>query len=192
MHKVGIKNMVCPRCVMAVEGLLKSMKVDFDRVELGQVLFSHTPEELFLKAFEEKLAVLGFALARSRESVWVETTKLALIDLLEGEGDLKREAPLSELLSQKTGLPYSRLSQLFSSFEGMSIEQYFIGLKIEKAKEWLSYETLNISEIAWSLDYSSVQHFSGQFKKVTGMTPSQYKKSNEKSRMFLDQIGEAR
>ncbi|NHE55518.1 helix-turn-helix domain-containing protein [Cyclobacterium plantarum] len=190
MHKVGIKNMVCPRCIMAVQEVLKSMMVDFERVELGQVLFEQRPDESFLRDFEEKLTALGFSLARSRETVWVEMTKLTLIQLLEG-GDMKGEAPLSDLLSSKTGLPYSRLSHLFSSMEGMSIEQYFIGLKIEKAKEWLSYESMNISEIAWSLDYSSVQHFSAQFKKVTGLTPSQFKKLNQKPRIFLDQVGKS-
>ncbi|MBD3630209.1 AraC family transcriptional regulator [Cyclobacterium sp.] len=190
MHKVGIKNMVCPRCVMAVQEVLKSMMVDFERVELGQVMFEQRPDGSFLKDFEEKLGPLGFSLARSRETVWVETTKLTLIQLLEG-GNIKGESPLSDLLSSKTGLPYSRLSHLFSSLEGMSIEQYFIGLKIEKAKEWLSYESMNISEIAWSLDYSSVQHFSAQFKKVTGLTPSQFKKLNQKPRIFLDQVGKS-
>ncbi len=182
--------MVCPRCIMAVQEVLKSMMVDFERVELGQVLFEQRPDESFLRDFEEKLTALGFSLARSRETVWVEMTKLTLIQLLEG-GDMKGEAPLSDLLSSKTGLPYSRLSHLFSSMEGMSIEQYFIGLKIEKAKEWLSYESMNISEIAWSLDYSSVQHFSAQFKKVTGLTPSQFKKLNQKPRIFLDQVGKS-
>lgn len=180
--------MVCPRCIMAVEGVLSAMKMDFERVELGQVLFEQKPGESFLRDFEEKLIALGFSLARSRETVWVEETKLTLIKLLEG-GKMKGAAPLSDLLSGKTGLPYSRLSHLFSSLQGMSIEQYFIGLKIEKAKEWLSYESMNISEIAWSLDYSSVQHFSAQFKKVTGLTPSQFKKLNQKPRIFLDQVG---
>ncbi|SHN03501.1 Helix-turn-helix domain-containing protein [Cyclobacterium lianum] len=176
---------------MAVTNLLDSMDVQFEKVELGEVCFETEPEQSFLRDFEAKLVDMGFSLSKSREAMWVEKVKLELITLLEGD-KVYGEVSLSSLLSQKTGLPYSRLSNLFSREQGLSIEQYFIGLKIEKAKEWMSYGSMNISEIAWSLGYSSVQHFSSQFKKVAGITPSHFKSLNQKPRRSLDQVGKAK
>ncbi|WP_375585443.1 helix-turn-helix domain-containing protein [Cyclobacterium xiamenense] len=173
---------------MAVTEVLGKMGLAFEKVELGLVQFSDPPDSRAAEAFEKELHALGFSLAKSREMVWVETCKLTLIRLL-GEGAEAQQFPVSQILSEKTGVSYSRLSQVFSRLQGMTIEQYFIELKIEKAKELLSDASHNISETAWKLGYSSMQHFSAQFKKHTEMTPSQFRKLSRKPRRYLDQIG---
>lgn len=189
MQEIRIKNMVCPRCIMAVKEILQDMGLVFEKVELGLVYLKEPLAASLAETFEGRLDALGFALAKSREMVWVETVKLTLLQLMES-GRERQEAPLSEILSRATGLGYPRLSQVFSSLQGITIEHYFIELKIEKARELLSYESNNISEVAWKLGYSSMQHFSGQFKKQTGMTPSQFRKLSRKPRNFLDRVGE--
>ncbi|WP_241685005.1 helix-turn-helix domain-containing protein [Cyclobacterium xiamenense] len=174
---------------MAVEEVLREMGLAFEKVELGLVRFSDPPDSWQTETFERRLDALGFAVAKSRETIWVETCKVTLIQLLE-EGADGPDGTISQILADKTGISYSRLSQLFSSLQGVTIEQYFIELKIEKAKEYLSYASHNISETAWKLGYSSMQHFSAQFKKHTGMTPSQFRKLSQKPRKFLDQVGD--
>ena len=188
MVTIPITNMVCPRCIMAVEAVLNDMEVSYSQVRLGAVEFTQEFPPSRIKQFEKKLLELGFSIAKSRELVWVETVKFSLIQLFENES-LELNVPISVLLSEKINVDYSRLSQLFSNSQGKTIEQYFIDLKIEKAKEWLSLEMFNISQIAWKLGYGSVQYFSAQFKKITGQTPSDYKKSSKKDRKSLDSLG---
>ena len=189
MVTITITNMVCPRCIMAVEAVLNDMGVSYRQVRLGAVeLVQELPPSRF-RQFEKKILELGFSIAKSRELVWVETVKYTLIQLFENES-LELDVPISALLSEKVHVDYSRLSQLFSNSQGKTIEQYFIELKIEKAKEWLSLDLYNISQIAWKLGYGSVQYFSAQFKKVTGQTPSYYKKSFNKGRKSLDSLGQ--
>ena len=187
MLTIPITNMVCPRCIMAVKEVLNDMGLSFDEVKLGSVVLQHELQPFQLQQFEKKLGVLGFSIAKSREMVWVETVKFTLIQLFEKD-PTALNAPISTLLTEKVGVDYSQLSQLFSNSQGKTIEQYFIALKIEKAKEWLSFEQYNISQTAWKLGYGSVQYFSTQFKKITGLTPSEFKKSPEKPRKYLDSI----
>ncbi|EPR66803.1 Transcriptional regulator, AraC family [Cyclobacterium qasimii M12-11B] len=172
---------------MAVKDVLNDMGLSYAEVKLGSALFLHELQPLQLQQFEKELGLLGFSIAKSREMVWVETVKFTLIQLFEKEPSALN-APISPLLTEKVGVDYSRLSQLFSNSQGKTIEQYFIELKIEKAKEWLSIEEINISQTAWKLGYGSVQYFSSQFKKITGLTPSEFKKSSEKPRKYLDSI----
>jgi AraC family transcriptional regulator len=103
-------------------------------------------------------------------------------------GNIEEHFPLSDFLSKKLHKEYSRISRLFSEVEGITIEQFFILQKIEKVKEWLVYEEETLSEIAWKLGYSSVAHLSAQFKKVTGLTPSIFKKPGLHNRKSLDEI----
>ena len=103
-------------------------------------------------------------------------------------GDLEEHFSLSKFLQKEMNREYSQISRLFSEVEGITIEQFFILQKIEKVKEWLAYNELNLSEITWKLGYSSVAHLSAQFKKITGMTPTQFKKLGSSHRRTLDSI----
>lgn len=170
--------MVCPRCIMAVEQILQNQAIPFVRVELGKVQLNSKIDEKKLKSFEEEISKIGFALLKDRDAVQIEKIKNLLSELF-----LKEEIPSGFLLSDfiKSHIPedYSSISQNFSSMEGITLEKYFIQKKIEKVKEWLFYEELTLSEMAWKLDYSSVQHLSSQFKKITGMTPTEFRKLNK-------------
>ena len=191
MHTISITNMVCPRCVMAVEGILSDIDVSYEEVALGSATFRNALNSFQYQQFEKKLNDLGFSMAKSREMVWIEMVKLNLIQLFENDPS-NLNLTISHLLAEKVGVDYSRLSHLFSVSEGKTIGDYFIELKIEKAKEWLSYDQFNISQTALKLGYNSVQYFSTQFKKTTGLTPSEFKNLATKPRKSLDSLGKNR
>lgn len=172
---VVIKNMVCPRCVLAVEDLLNRMQIGYEKVVLGSVSLSNSLNDEKLTQFETELNLLGFNILKSRDVKRVEEIKNLLYLVFQKE-EIPAGFNLMDYISDTIPEDYSRLSHLFSSMEGITLERFFINLKIEKVKEWLFYEELQLSEMAWKLGYSSVQHLSSQFKKITGMTPSAFKK----------------
>jgi len=187
MSEIFIKNMVCPRCIMAVEDALDSHGLEFERVELGKVILEDPVDAARLQPFESTLQRLGFEVLKDKDVQKIEKIKNLLHAELQKE-KVDEDFNLSGMVKAHFSEDYSRLSNLFSSMQGMTIEKYFIQLKIEKAKELLFYQELTLSEMAWQLGYSSVQHLSTQFKKVTGMTPSDYKKLKIKPRRGMDQI----
>jgi AraC-like DNA-binding protein len=172
---------------MAVGQVLDQVGLSYSRIELGSVVLDTPPDKETLRTLEESLLPLGFELVKTREMKLVETIKNTLVSLVSSE-DAASSENISDLISERTSEDYTKLSNLFSSIQGITIERYFILLKIEKVKEWLSYGDYNISESAWKLGYSSIQHLSSQFKKITGMTPSQYKKLSLKPRKSLDEL----
>jgi AraC-like DNA-binding protein len=185
--KVYIKNMVCERCNLAVSSLLDEMELKSISVELGQVNFGDQdlPEPV-LTDFKLKLEHLGFELLDDKKSRLIDKIKTSIIELVHGEGSLEN-IKLSAHIKEQINYDYNHISHLFSNTEGMTIEQYFINQKIEKIKELLIYDELSATEIAYRLGYSSLAHLSGQFKKHTGMTPSQFKKLKDvKLRKSLD------
>jgi len=184
MRTLYIKNMVCDRCRMSVEHILDDLKVDYRRVDLGEVELASEPGDRFLKDFKQRIEPLGFELIEDKNSRLISRVKTAVIDLVR---KTSTKYKLSTHLSELIGKDYNSLSTLFSSVEGITIEHFLILQKIEYVKELLAYDELSLSEIADRLKYSSVQHLSNQFKKVTGLTPSQFK-SLRKKRVSLDKI----
>jgi AraC family transcriptional regulator len=178
MEELTIKNMVCPRCITAVENIFKQHQLPFERVLLGKVLLKEPLDEKTFHALEKVLNPIGFSILQDKEVKKIEKIKTLLRNQLL-EPELPSPFNLSHFIKLHLLEDYSRLSHLFSSTEGQTIEKFFIELKIDKVKELLFYEELNLSEIAWKLGYSSVQHLSSQFKKQTGMTPSDYKKQRK-------------
>ncbi len=135
----------------------------------------------------DALALLGFEIIDDRRSRIIDKIKNLIIDLVHNRNnDLKIN--LSEYLSREIGMDYSALSSLFSEVEGTSVEQYFISQRIEKVKELLMYNEMSLSEIAYSLNYSSVSHLSNQFKRVTGFTPSHFKTLKDKKRKQIEDL----
>ena len=188
MTTLRIKNMVCDRCIMTVQEVLEHLDYEVTSVELGQAEIKETVGQNELANIDEQLQQKGFALAQQSNEALVEEIKTTLIDYLkqiEEQRDLKK---LSVYLSNHLNRNYSYLSNQFSSATDTTIEQYFIRLKIERVKELLTYEELTLSEIAWRLNYSSVQYLSNQFKKITGMTVTEFKKSENTSRKSLDSV----
>lgn len=181
--------MVCPRCISVVTGLAAEAGFDTESVNLGVLKLKSDPEKHQLDSFREKLIGQGFELIDDSKSLLLERTKALVIDTIHHHDQFEMNLNWSNYLSEKLNTDYKYLSNLFSSVTGITLEHYIISQKIEKAKEYLFYDELTVKEIAFRLGYSSVAHLSAQFKKVTGLTPSQFKESREgSSRKSIDQI----
>ena len=184
--KLTVKNMVCNRCVTAVKQLLDEMKLLAGVVTIGEAALLKTPTAAQLKQFNIRLKEIGFELLDSQKHQQVEKIKNALIKKVQS-GEIEEHFSLSDFLSKALHKDYNYISRLFSAVESVTIEQFLILQKIEKVKEWLVYDELNLSEISYRLGYSSVAHLSAQFKKVTGFTPSAFKKTGT-HRKSLDNV----
>lgn len=187
--QLHIKNMVCHRCVMAVKAEFEKLGLSPVHVGLGEVVIRE--EELSDKqmaSIDSALYNLGFERIDDRKSKLIEQIKKAVIQQVHHSEQLDLKVNWSDLLKEQLHYEYNYLSSLFSSVEGITIEQYIIRQKIERAKELLVYDELNLSEISYKLGYSSVAHLSNQFKKVTGLTPSEFKKKHQDSRKPIDRV----
>lgn len=187
MSTLFIKNMVCARCIMAVQNELNKLGLEAKNIKLGEVTLENEPTAEMKKQLEDLLIPLGFQIIDDRKSRMIEKIKNIIIELVHHQ-DNGAKANLSEVLSSRLHSHYNYLSNLFSEVEGATIEKYFIAQKIEKVKELLVYDELSLSEIAFRLNYSSVAYLSNQFKKVTGLTPSHFKQIKENKRKPLDQL----
>ncbi|MFD2527614.1 helix-turn-helix domain-containing protein [Flavihumibacter stibioxidans] len=183
-----IKNMVCDRCLMVVRQQMEALHLPYKNIQLGEVELSVVPSSDQLQTLKKNLGDLGFELVDDKKSAIVTKIKSTIIQLIHGSEQVELVTKLSVLLSEKLNMDYHYLSSLFSSIEGITIEKYVILQRIERAKELLMYDELNLSEIAYNLGYSSVQHLSQQFKKITGLTPSHFKQLKENKRKPLDQV----
>ena len=186
-NKIFIKNMVCQRCVMTVENVLRDLNITFNKVSLGEVEFSEKPASAALNKFQKALNHVGFELIDTRINKIIEDIKQAVMQYL-GLGMDSQNLKLSSFITNKIPNDYSYLSDLFSSIEGKTIEQFFILQRIEKVKELLVYDQLSLTEISYQTGFSSVHHLSSQFKKVTGLTPSHFKKVGADKRRSLDDL----
>tara|TARA_R110000737_G_scaffold142024_4_gene172739 strand:- start:1745 stop:2320 length:576 start_codon:yes stop_codon:yes gene_type:complete len=190
--KIYIKNMVCQRCRLAVINILNDMALSYNSVQLGVIDFDNYYGQKLPIDVETSLAnelqALGFSLLSDKTSMLIESIKLSCFDFLKQIEHTDKKT-LSKHITSTVHFEYNYLSQLFSVVEGITIEQYFIRLRVEKVKELLVYNEISISEIAFQLGYSSVAHLSGQFKKVTGLTPGYFRAlKNEKLRSPLDKL----
>ena len=181
-----IKNMVCNRCIMTVENILEKNLVPASKVSLGEVELERNLSDEEIKAIDSDLRKVGFELIDTRINKIIEDIKQAVLQYLNLGMD-SQNLKLSTFITNKIPYDYSYLSDLFSSVEGKTIEQYFIQLRIEKVKELLVYDQLSLTEISYQTGFSSVHHLSSQFKKVTGLTPSHFKKIGIQKRRALDQ-----
>lgn len=187
MPSLFVKNMVCSRCIMMIQQVLGQMGIQADHVKLGEIELSkelRSDERVKLtKAFAE----LGFEIIDDKRSRIIERIKTSIIELIQNK-KAQLNTKLSEYLQSELNSEYSALSKLFSEVEGTTIEQFFIAQKIEKIKELLVYDELSLSEIADLFNYSSVAYLSNQFKKVTGLSPTHFKKIKADKRKSLDDI----
>jgi AraC-like DNA-binding protein len=185
--KLYIKNMVCNRCIMVVQAELEKLGHQPSRVTLGEVILEQDLSDHQKKQIDERLQSLGFSIIDDRRSQLIERIKNLIIELVHQQNS-HLKTNLSELLISHLHHDYTYMTNLFTEVEGTTIEKYFIAQKIEKVKELLVYGELTLSEIAFQLNYSSVAHLSSQFKKVTGLTPSHFKKIREEKRKPLDEV----
>lgn len=178
--------MVCPRCIMAVEQILAKLDIAYVKVDLGEVLLADAITKEKEDALAKEVQAIGFEWIQEKKDRLVEQVKVALVRIIYNEIDLK--VNLSDYLSDLLHLDYTYISNQFSEAEGTTIEKFFIAQKIERVKELLVYNELSLSEIAFQLNYSSVAHLSAQFKKVTGVTPSQYRRNGDIARKTIDRL----
>ena len=186
MH-LYIKNMVCNRCILVVEQELQKLDINNYKVILGEVETTNAIPKEKLHQLQNNMSALGFELLDDSKTRLIEKIKNILIQYIRDSQEENREN-FSDIISKALHKDYSYLSGLFSEVEGITIEKYIINQKIEKAKELLAYDQMSLGEIAFELGYSSVAHLSAQFKKVTGLTPSYFKKIGALHRKSLDQV----
>jgi AraC family transcriptional regulator len=183
--------MVCNRCIMVVKQELEKQGLHPQKVALGEVIIEESDlSEQQQKNLDTALATLGFERIDDRKARLIEAIKNKVIQMIHHTDKVNMKFNWSSILSEELHYEYNYVSNLFSSVEGITLEQYIIRQKIEKVKELLFYDELSLSEIAHKLGYSSVAHLSAQFKKVTGFTPSELKKSRalDQKRKPLDSV----
>ncbi len=180
--------MVSARCKMAVKEELKKLGLHFIFVDLGEIDLMENITEVQRDLFKIALSALGFELMDDKRAVLIEKLKKAIIEMVhQTEEPIKMK--VSQYLSEKVSYDYTYLSNLFSEIQGTTIEQFIISHQVERIKELMIYGELNITEIAWKMNYSSVAHLSNQFKKVTGLSPSHFKKLKSMRRSPIEEIG---
>jgi AraC family transcriptional regulator len=191
MTTLYIKNMVCNRCVMVVRQELEKQELHPEKVALGEVTLKEDKlSDEQQNRIDSALSNLGFERIDDRKARLIEVIKNKIIQMIHHTEKLDLKFNWSKVLSEEVHYEYNYLSNLFSSVQGVTLEQYIIRQKIEKVKELLFYDELSLSQIADKLGYSSVAHLSSQFKKITGLTPSDMKKSREidQNRKPLDSV----
>ena len=185
--KLYIKYMVSNRCKMAVKEELKKLGLHFIVVDLGEVEIMETittdqREKLKISLFDS-----GLELMDDKRAVLIEKIKTTIIEMVHNSDEMIK-TNFSDYLSEKLNHDYTYLANLFSEVQGTTIEHFIINHKIERIKELIIYDELNITEIAWKMNYSSVAHLSNQFKKVTGLSPSHFKQLKDKRRSQIEDI----
>ena len=186
--KIFIKHMVSNRCKMAVKEELRKLGLHFIVVDLGEVEIMEDISAEQREQMKTALLVSGFELMDDKKAILIEKIKTAVIEMVH-HSDENIKTNFSDHLSEKLSHNYTYLANLFSEVQGTSIEQFIIAHKIERIKELIIYDELNITEIAWKMNYSSVAHLSNQFKKVTGLTPSHFRQLKDKRRSSIEDIG---
>jgi AraC-like DNA-binding protein len=185
--KIYIRNMVCIRCKMVVKSELEKLGMQYISVDLGEAEISDDISNEQLNKFGIALKKSGLELMDDKKSIIVEKIKTIIIELVHyTDEDIK--VTLSDYISEKLHHNYSYLSNLFSEVKGTTIEKFYLAHKIEKVKELLVYDELTLTQIAFKMHYSSVSHLSGQFRKMTGLTPSHFKNLKHKRRRTLSSM----
>jgi AraC family transcriptional regulator len=185
--EILIKNMVCPRCIKAVRHSLDELKIPFESIQLGKVKLDNPLTQEQKVNFSHALEINGFELLESKNAAIISQIKSLIIEQVHHTEQSLGEN-FSTFLSEKLNHEYTALSRLFSQVEGITIEKYITLQKIERVKEFLFYDQLSLSEIAFKMNYGSVSYLSAQFKKETGMTPSEFKKSRNPERKSIDRV----
>jgi len=184
--KLYIKYMVSMRCKMAVREELKKLGLHFI-VDMGvaDVMEDITPEQR--EQIRNGLHQSGLELMDDKKAVLIEKIKNVIIEMVHYTDEIPK-TNFSDYLVDKLKYDYTYLANLFSEVQGTTIEKFIISHKIERVKELIIYDELNLTEIAWNMHYSSVAHLSNQFKKITGLTPSHFKKLKDKRRQSIEDV----
>jgi AraC-like DNA-binding protein len=185
--KLYIKYMVSIRCKMIVKAALETLGLKHGVIDLGEVEMIDHPNSIQIEQFRAALHHAGLELMDDKKAILIERIKGVIVEMVHYEDELPR-LKNSDYISEKLSHNYTYLANLFSETTGITIEQFIIAHKIEKVKELLLYDELNLTEISYKLNYSSVSHLSNQFKKITGLTPSYFKKLKYKRKKCLEDV----
>lgn len=187
--EISIKNMVCNRCIKVVRDELHTLGIESLHVDLGTVVLAKEPTGAQLEKIIAMLEENGFELLDDKRATLIENIKTLVINAIHhSKSGQLGEITFSDFLRKELHTDYSTLSTLFSQTEGITIEKYIIKQKVERVKELLVYNQLTVSEIAYELGYSSVHHLSNQFKKTTGLTPTEFRSMQANKRTPLDKV----
>ena len=180
--------MVSNRCKTAVKEELKKLGLHFIVVDLGEVEIMENISTDQREQMRTALLTSGFELMDDKKAILIEKIKTAVIEMVHHSDEIIK-MNFSDYLSEKLNHNYTYLANLFSEVQGTTIEHFIIAHKIERIKELIIYDELNITEIAWKMNYSSVAHLSNQFKKATGLSPSHFKQLKDKRRSSIEDVG---
>ncbi|MBX7126386.1 MAG: helix-turn-helix transcriptional regulator [Cyclobacteriaceae bacterium] len=186
-NRLYIRNMVCDRCIMAVQTALARHHLAARQVSLGVVDLVDTPAPGQLQSFRQDIESIGFELLEDQTARMISEIRQIAMAYARSEDNKVQQQKLSVYVGRQLGKDFDRISALFSNTEGITLEQFVIRHKIEYVKELLVYDQQTLSEIADRLGYSSVQHLSSQFRKITGMTPTEFRANGQ--RQPLDRVG---
>ena len=185
---IYIKNMVCGSSKLFLKEKFEALGLMVVEISLGKVVVIHPEKRVSLESIDDMLRYYGFEIAYNREDRIVEQIKIAVVELIHDLNNVDSIVRKSDYIVEKLGLSYPYLSKLFSEHEHKTLEKYIIFQKIERIKHLIDTEDFTLSEIAYMMDYSSVQYLSNQFKAITGMTVSQYKTDPLRTKTGLDQL----
>jgi AraC-like DNA-binding protein/copper chaperone CopZ len=179
--------MACESCKVVVKEALEELEIPTVKVELGEIVTKVDVSDEDKLALNKKIKKVGLELLEKKDGILIEKIRQIILDYVY-KSDEKPDVNFSTILSKELSMSYSYLANFFSEIEASTIEQYIIALKTERIKELIMFDELTLSEIAYQLHYSSVAHLSGQFKKVTGLTPTHFKALKEKRRISIQNI----
>lgn len=186
--KLYIKYMVSTRCKLAVKEVLKKLGLHFVMVDLGEIDIMEDITDEQREVLKAELHEIGLELMDNKRAILIEKVKNVIIEMVHHSVELPK-VNYSEYISEKLNHDYTYLSNIFSEVKGITIQQFIITHKVERIKELLLYDELNLTEISYKMNYSSVAHLSNQFKKITGLTPSHYKQLKDNNRISIEDIG---
>lgn len=186
--KLYIKYMVSTRCKLAVKEVLKKLGLHFVMVDLGEIDIMEDITDEQREVLRVELHNVGLELMDNKRAVLIEKIKNVIIEMVHYSDELPK-VNYSDYISEKLNHDYTYLSNIFSEVKGITIQQFIITHKVERIKELLLYDELNLTEISYKMNYSSVAHLSNQFKKITGLTPSHYKQLKDNKRISIEEIG---
>jgi AraC-like DNA-binding protein len=185
--KIYVKNMACESCKIFVKEVLEELHITSVKVGLGEIETKNDVTDEDKQKLNTKIRRAGLELLEKKNGALIEKIRAVIVDYVYKSDD-QPNAKFSILLSERLNHDYGYLANFFSEVEATTIEQYLIALKIERIKELILFDELSFTQISYKLKYSSVAHLSNQFKKITGLTPTHFKKLKEKRRLTIQEI----
>lgn len=182
-----IKNMVSKRCIQSVKDTFDKMDLSYSHVSLGEAEILSVVSANKMDLLKKNLLISGFEIIADKKQILIEKIKGIILEMLQNEEGLP-QTNISYYIAGKLNYDYTYLANIFSEVRGITIERYIITNKIERVKELIQDGELNLTDISYKMNYSSVAHLSGQFKKITGITPTEFKKQKYKMRINLEDL----